>query len=202
MPPDKHTNGHPAKPLTPNLSSAFRHAKSPLMPKVFGSSNASPSLPAKRGMHTEPTTASAKRTGDGQSTPTLSGNITPRSAARKSKYGTESPSTPDGATRSPQPNSTIERDRPQGVPGLGISSIESPRLASPLLNGLDGAIKGSLDTPKSSENLSRPAAPNTSSQFFHADEVKSTVSSHNPELRPQLGPKAATFYHANDISRS
>jgi hypothetical protein len=124
MPIEKHNNGNSAKPLTPNLSSAFRQTKSPLTPKVFGSSNASPSLLAKRSIHTE--LAASKRNADGQSTPTIGGNITPRSLARKSRIGTESPSTPDGNnfTQSPRPKSVVERDRPKEVTaGLGISSV-------------------------------------------------------------------------------
>src|SRR5947209_5988171 len=137
MPIEKHNNGNSAKPLTPNLSSAFRQTKSPLTPKVFGSSNASPNLPAKRGVHIE--LATGKRNAEGQSTPTFGGNITPRSAARKTRIGTESPSTPDGnnSTRSPRPKSMVERDHSKEVTtGLGTSSVGLHAPGSPAPGGV------------------------------------------------------------------
>ena len=92
MPPEKQpaSKSTTTKPLTPALSSKFRSVKSPLTPRVAGSPSLSPVLTA-----TKQAFVKAKSpTKPEQTTTPLGGNITPRSAARKSRVGTESPLTP------------------------------------------------------------------------------------------------------------
>src|SRR4051794_538739 len=199
MPIEKHNNGNSAKPLTPNLSSAFRQTKSPLTPKVFGSGNASPNLPAKRGTHTEP--AASKRNAEGQSTPAFGGNITPRSAARKSRIGTESPSTPDGnnASRSPRPKSMVERDRLKEVTaGVGILSMGLHTPGSPAPGGASSVPKGALSNRHSSGSDDGPGGLAPATPFFHANDARSAVSSHGADERPKIGARAAAFFYANE----
>jgi hypothetical protein len=201
MPIEKHNNGNSAKPLTPNLSSAFRQTKSPLTPKVFGSSNASPNLSAKRSIHTE--LAASKRNADGQSTPTFGGNITPRSVARKSRIGTESPSTPDGnnAARSPWPKSVVERDRPKDVTvGLGVSSVGLHAPGSPAPAGTSSVPKGPLSNRNSSGSVDGLTGLAPATPFFHANDAKSAVSTHSADEGPKPGARAATFFYANEAA--
>jgi hypothetical protein len=201
MPIEKHNNGNSAKPLTPNLSSAFRQTKSPLTPKVFGSSNASPNLPAKRGVHTE--LAASKRNAEGQSTPTFGGNITPRSAARKSRIGTESPSTPDGnnAARSPWAKSMVERDHPKEITaGLGISSGGSHTPGSSAPGGVSSVPKAPLSNRNSSGSVDGLTGLAPATPFFHANDARSAVSSHGADERPKSRARAAAFFYANEAA--
>jgi hypothetical protein len=201
MPIEKHNNGNSAKPLTPNLSSAFRQTKSPLTPKVFGSSNASPNLPTKRGIHTE--LAASKRSAEGPSTPTFGGNITPRSAARKSRIGTESPSTPDGnnAARSPRPRSTVERDHPKEVTTrLDISSVGLHSPVSPAPGGPLSILKAPLSNRNRSGSVDGSTGLAPATPFFHANDARSVVSSHGADERPKAGAKAAAFFYANEVA--
>jgi hypothetical protein len=93
----------------------------------------------------------------------------------------------------------VERDRPKDVSvSLGISSTGLHTSGSPALGGVPSGKKGSTLSRKGSRSFDGSGSPTHAPQFFHADDAKSAASSHGPDERAKLGPKAATFFYANE----
>ncbi|RMZ75529.1 hypothetical protein DV738_g5430, partial [Chaetothyriales sp. CBS 135597] len=128
MAPDsKQPNG---KPFTPSLSSKFRSSKSPLTPRLAGSAPHSPaSAPKRDAVVRNPPPSRAKETTPAPvttATTALNGNITPRSGARRSRIGSESPGTPASATRVP-PKPPLKSVPPAAGLGISTLSVTSPK---------------------------------------------------------------------------
>ncbi len=194
MPSDKQTKANSSKPLTPALSSNFRNVKSPLTPRLPGSTSSSPALSSRK----EPFVRSRSPGKIDQATTPLNHNITPRSGARKSRIGTESPTTPAPIREHnngfpARPSSRVEASKPVNgqAQGLGISS---PRLAAstPSLPKA-GAPAVTIYRRVSAAKSMVEGNKDNSSKFFHADEAKSAVGSSQtdegarfPTVRNQL----------------
>ncbi|KIW80497.1 hypothetical protein Z517_07113 [Fonsecaea pedrosoi CBS 271.37] len=196
---DKQTRSNTSKPLTPALSANFRTAKSPLTPRVVGSASSSPNLSSRR----DPFVRSKSPPKPDQTTTPLNGNITPRSGARKSRVGTESPLTPaqprgTGNGQRSRASSGNESSKPTigAMRGLGLTS---PRLA---------ASTGAL--PRANTSTSTPAVTihrrlsatksmvegdkDITSKFFHANEVKPIVGSPEADEGHRFPPRPGHFF--------
>jgi hypothetical protein len=205
MNPDKQNNGTPAKPFTPNLSTAFRTAgKSPfpLTPRLANAGgyqtpkkatlpdNASP-LPTHRNDVTTPGSTY------------LSANVTPRSGPRNSRR--------DGPVSSPENTPTGGQSGAQLVrPTFPVATPYHRTERSPVR----GAIKPEPAGTTRAKNvmtdglgikpISRPESssesPGGSPMFFHASDARSSVSSHEPEPQPRPFaklPQAPGFFYAD-----
>jgi hypothetical protein len=211
MPVDKQTCGTPAKPFTPTLSTAFRTSKSPLTPRLAGSKEASPVSPPRRVPRSETAAAPSSRREDFRS-PTaskLSGNVTPRSGARVSRIGGDSPSTPGsshkGTPSKARPLSAIELSKPRRYngtgTGLGIQSIEKKQNTQ--VNGPNVAggpvLSSGLGRRVSTGSPRSAGAEPTSTRLFH---VKNTQPSSSSELEETTGTrKLPTFFYASETTR-
>ncbi|KAK5460838.1 hypothetical protein LTS15_002901 [Exophiala xenobiotica] len=194
MPSDKQTKANSSKPLTPALSSNFRNVKNPLTPRLPGSTASSPALSSRK----EPFVRSRSPGKIDQPTTPLNHNITPRSGARKSRVGTESPSTPAPVREHnngfpARPSSRVEASKPVKGPAQGLG-ISSPRLAAsaPSLPKA-GTPVVTIHRRVSAAKSMVEGNKETSSKFFHADEAKSAVGSSKtdegarfPTVRNQL----------------
>ncbi|KIW98816.1 uncharacterized protein Z519_00479 [Cladophialophora bantiana CBS 173.52] len=199
MPTDKQTRPNTSKPLTPALSANFRTAKSPLTPRLVGSASSSPNLSSRR----DPFVRSKSPPKPDQTTTPLNGNITPRSGARKSRVGTESPLPsvqPKGTNNGQRSRASSgnEASKPTGgaMRGLGITS---PRLAAS--TGALPKVNTSGSAPATTTNRRLSAAKSMvegdkdiSSKFFHADEVKPVVGSPEAEEGHRFPPKPGHFF--------
>jgi hypothetical protein len=203
---DKQNNGIHAKPFTPSLSSAFRTtAKSSLpltprlahiagyqTPKKSNASDTASPLPLPR---------------EDASTPDstyLGINITPRSGPRSSRRDGNVPSpetTPAALYSGPQTfRSTVPVStgyaRPERSPVRGNPRSDTAR--STISKGTTGdglGLRASSRPQSSSESLGV-----SSSKFFHANDARSSVGSHEAESRPRTLPKPAqspTFLYAD-----
>lgn len=95
----------------------------------------------------------------------------------------------------------VERDRPKDVSvGLGISSVGLHTSGSPAPGGVSSGKKVSTLSRKGSGSFDGLGGPTPAPRFFHADDAKSAASSHGPDERAKLGPKAATFFYANEAA--
>lgn len=218
MPFDKQSNG---KPITPALSSNFRNTKSPLTPRLAGSAPNSPASTPKR----EVLNRNRSPARDDGATGPLGGNVTPRTAARRSRIGTESPATP-GSTK---PSSTT---RPRAVSGAtakqsGLGITNNARI-TPHVPNLDPSIKS--PTPvytvhrRISGAKSAVVAQDDDSKFIHAADARSSTSerppppsdassffflgsadaqrTQSPKASPSVEPHASIdekFFHASDV---
>ena len=172
MPLDKQKSGAPTKPFTPTLSSNFRTPKSTLTPRLAGSAQSTPVNTPRRGLQTAPNGSPAVQPRVAPvvgNSPNLNGNITPRSGARRSR-AFDSPSTPNGTD-----STTHVSSRP--------TSVIIPT------TGQDGHGLGILD--QDTQFVS------DGPRFFHADDAKSSVSTHEPEVRPKVLQKKSTFFYAS-----
>ncbi|KIX93839.1 uncharacterized protein Z520_10464 [Fonsecaea multimorphosa CBS 102226] len=199
MPADKQTRPNTSKPLTPALSANFRTAKSPLTPRVVGSASSSPNLTSRR----EPFVRSKSPPKPDQTTTPLNGNITPRSGARKSRVGTESPLTPaqargTGNGQRPRASSGNEASKPTrgAMRGLGLTS---PRLAAstgalPKANTSGSTSAGGVHRRLSAAKSMIEGDKDIASKFFHADEVKPVVGSPDADEGHRFPPKPGHFF--------
>ncbi|ERF71621.1 hypothetical protein EPUS_00610 [Endocarpon pusillum Z07020] len=207
---DRQKSGTPAKPFTPTLSTALRNTKSPLTPKLAGSKNASPTSPPRRALRSESTAPPTSRKEDFRSpaTPTLNGNITPRSGARMSRIGGESPSTPgDSTTGTPsrtRPLSAIELSKPRrylgATTGLGIDALgvkQNTGAVAPTL------ATGRLVSSESGRRVSTGSARNgagmsASPRFVHANDIlPSSASKVGQMVKTE---ENTTFPYASDAA--
>ena len=191
MPLDKQTNG---KPITPALSSKFRaNTKSPLTPRLVRSGASSPASSTRREVLIRTRSPAREPIA---ATP-FDGNITPRTAARRSRIGTNSPTTP-GTNQTAAIAGPIAVSGAAPTPaqisrtGLGISSPSSQaRSAPPPL--ATSAISPTPICPVyrrfSGAKSAVQARDEVDSQFFRADDVKSYV----PE-RPAASTDPTSFF--------
>lgn len=202
MPPDKQTQGTPAKPITPTLSAAFRSKKhvNPLIPRLAG--NAVFSTPRRLAQSETTSPLSVKE--EGSSTPIyLSANVTPRSGPRTLRR--------DGATTSPEntptglrqpvlqgsrssPTSSSDKLRPDRSPVCGGAKPEQPLKSA--------ASKGVICDSLSSRAPSRPESscdsPTGSPMFFRADDTRSSASSCELDVRSQCkSTQNSQFFYAD-----
>ncbi|KIW17646.1 hypothetical protein PV08_04841 [Exophiala spinifera] len=195
MPLDKQTKANSSKPLTPTLSSNFRNVKTPLTPRLPGSTSSSPALSSRK----EPFVRARSPGKVDQTATPLNNNVTPRSGARKSRFGTESPSTPvpvresnNGFQGTPSQRPEAPRALRSHTQGLGISSPRLtastpslPKVGPPVVTvhrRVSGA-KSMVDNNK-----------DNSSKFFHADEAKSAVGSSRFDEGSRFSPARAQFF--------
>ncbi|KAK5049409.1 hypothetical protein LTR84_004338 [Exophiala bonariae] len=209
MPSDKQSKSSSTpKPLTPALSSNFRSGRTAVTPRLAGSSTAttnnvtttpvvSPSLTARK----EPFVRSrSPGKTDSQQTP-LSHNVTPRSGTRRSRIGTDSPSTPapirvPTTTTMARKSPSDDAQRPSTIksPGLGITS---PRLnmSTPTLANPNTSSKPTVTVHRRvSAAKSMVEGAKESNKFFHASEVKSAIGSPPIGDAPRLPPNRSQFF--------
>ncbi|KIW72472.1 hypothetical protein PV04_00662 [Phialophora macrospora] len=191
MPADRPTKSNTSKPLTPALSSNFRNVKTPLTPRIAGSPTPSPSLPFVR--------AKSPAKPDQTTTP-LSGNITPRSAARQSRAGTESPLPPPPPRVPPngQRSRASSGNESQKSPAQGLG-ITSPRLvaSTPSLAKVGNTTATPVVTVHRRVSAAKSAVEgikDVSSKFFHASEAKSAIGSPGLEESHRFPPKPGHFF--------
>jgi len=209
---DKQKAATPAKPFTPTLSTAIRNQKTPLTPKLVASKNASPISPSRRGPRAEPTVPATFRREDFRSPTTsqLGGNITPRSGARASRIGADSPSTSassnTGTPSRARPSSAIELAKPRRYVGTtagsatadGLGAKQSPAHVTTHL--ATGRVSSSDVGRRVSTGGSRNGAANpVSPRLLH---VNNAHSSSQPEMGDMARTnKPAIFFYANDAAR-
>jgi hypothetical protein len=209
---DKQKAATPAKPFTPTLSTAIRNQKTPLTTKLVASKNASPISPSRRNPRAEPTVSATSRREDFRSPTTsqLSGNVTPRSGARASRIGADSPSTSAssnaGTPSRPRPLSAIELAKPRRYLGTtagsattdGLGAKHSPAHVTPFV--VTGRVSSSDVGRRVSTGSSRNGAANpVSPRLLH---VSNTHSSSQSEVGGTARTnKPATFFYANDAAR-
>ncbi|KAJ9602311.1 hypothetical protein H2200_013166 [Cladophialophora chaetospira] len=197
---DKQPKSSTSKPITPALSSNFRNVvKSPLTPRVAGSPSQSPIISSTK----QPFVRSRSPAKPDQTTTPLGGNITPRSAARKSRVGTESPLTPAQSKVLPtgprsRASSGTELQKSVAIQAQGLG-ITSPRLVA----STSALARGGSPSPTPVVTVHRRASAaksavegskDTSSKFFHASEAKSAIGSLGVEESPRFPPKPGHFF--------
>ncbi|EXJ96032.1 hypothetical protein A1O1_01158 [Capronia coronata CBS 617.96] len=189
MPTDKQPKTHPSKPLTPALSSNFRHVRPPLTPRVLGSAHSSPTLSTRR----EPFVRSKSPGKSDQPTTPLNVNITPRSGARLSRIGTESPSTPvslkDANNGAPSSGGARKEALKPGTgqsQGLGISTAKTMASAGTPVVTVHRRISATKSMVESDKG--------TSAKFFHANDAKSSVGSPSMDGGPRFPPGRGYFF--------
>ncbi|RMZ91661.1 hypothetical protein DV736_g1105, partial [Chaetothyriales sp. CBS 134916] len=168
------------KPFTPSLSSKFRGTKSPLTPRLAGSAPHSPASAPRRDAVMRgappPRTKEVTAAPVTATTPPLNGNITPRSGARRSRIGSESPATPTSATRA-QRKSPPKPIAPAA--GLGISnlSVSSPKGHT---NHMANPVRPPRPTRTIPKRLSGPMShaqndESIGSKFIRAEAARSSA---------------------------
>ncbi|KAL2427292.1 hypothetical protein ABEF95_011219 [Exophiala dermatitidis] len=189
MPTNKQTKPNTSKPLTPALSSNFRNTRTPLTPRVAGSAQSSPSFSSRR----EPFVRSSSPGKSNQVTTPLNGNITPRSGARLSRIGTESPSTPvpvKNANNGALANESVRKQPSQPATGqaqgLGINTPKLGAGTSTPVVTVHRRISGTKSTIESDKVVS--------AKFFHANDAKSTVGSPGLSESPRISPGRGHFF--------
>ena len=201
MPLSDRANTKPSsKPITPALSTHFRAIKSPITPKLAASSESSPVISPRRDALVRGLTFPREQT----TASPLNGNVTPRSGARVSRNGTESPSfTPTAPTAGTRNRSASTNEGGKNSPagtsavGLGVSGSTLPTTSTTRPKSV--AIAGSIPTlPEHTITAFDRREESISPQFFRAGNNKSVVSAQ--QSRPKLPAKAATFYHASASS--
>ncbi|KAK6376326.1 hypothetical protein LTS17_006921 [Exophiala oligosperma] len=201
MPPDKQTKANSSKPLTPALSSNFRNVKTPLTPRLPGSTASSPALSSRK----EPFVRARSPGKVDQTTTPLNNNVTPRSGVRKSRFGTESPSTPvpvrennNGFQGTPSQRSEAPRPLRNQAQGLGISSPRLtastpslPKVGAPVVtvHRRASGAKSMVDNNNNNKD--------NSSKFFHADEARSVVGSSRIDEGSRFPPPRGPFVASN-----
>jgi hypothetical protein len=216
MPLDKQ-----GKPFTPALSSNFRNAKSPLTPRLAGSAPNSPASAAKRDALTRNRSPARE-----DATGPLAGNVTPRTAARKSRIGTESPATPASAKAAATTRPRAVSGAGSKQSGLGITSNERvaphvsnlrPSTTSPTpvytvhrrISGAKSAVAAQDEgdakffhaADARSYASERPAQPSDANGFFFVGSPENTRTQ-SPKISPHLEPQQSIdekFFHASDI---
>jgi hypothetical protein len=209
---DKQKAATPAKPFTPTLSTANRSQKTPLTPKLVASKNTSPISPPRRGLRTEPTVSATSRREDFRSpiTPQLGGNITPRSGARVSRIGGDSPSTSAGSNAGTpsraRPLSAIELAKPRRYLGTtagsttidGLGAKQSSAHVTPHV--VTGRVSSSDVGRRVSTGSSRNGAANpVSPRLSHVNNAHTSSQSEVGDMARTKKP--ATFFYANEAVR-
>lgn len=221
MPFDKQPNG---KPFTPALSSNLRNTKSPLTPRLAGSTPNSPASATRRDGFVR--TRSPAR--DEPAPDFLNGNVTPRTAARKSRPGTESPATPASNKPATTTRSRAISGAASKQPVLGTSCTER-------VNPLTSDIQASTKSPTPLYTVHRRVSgaksavhvpDDEASKFIRADDARSFVSERpgpttdpssfffvgspgaqnalSPKTLPNQNPQPGVeekFFHASDVRR-
>ncbi|RMD44231.1 hypothetical protein DV735_g925, partial [Chaetothyriales sp. CBS 134920] len=189
-----------AKPFTPSLSSKFRSTKSPLTPRLAGSAPHSPaSAPKRDAVVRNPLPTRAKETTPvpvTTVTAALNGNITPRSGARRSRIGSESPGTPASATRVP-PQPPPKPNPPTA--GLGISnlSVTSPKSHTTHITNNTRSTPSTRTDPRrlSGARSTVQSDESNDAKFIRAEAARSstrTLGSGNKTSTPGSGGKLFT----------
>ncbi|KEF62211.1 uncharacterized protein A1O9_00183 [Exophiala aquamarina CBS 119918] len=213
MPSDKQTKtSNASKPLTPALSSNFRAGRPAVAPRLAGSSSTSTNTNTTTSGPASATSSPAlnprkepfvrsRSPGktEGQTTP-LSHNVTPRSGARKSRIGTESPSTPAPmrlpTTTVPKRSPVDDGPRPSAVrsPGLGIINPRLNMSTTALPNPATSSPSAVTFHRRVSAAKSMIEATKESTKFFHANEVKSPINSPIADDGSRLPPTRGQFF--------
>lgn len=192
---DKQNNGLPGKPFTPTLSPAFRttnKSATPLTPRLAANAYVTP----KRQDRSDAVSGhSAHR--DETSTPSsgyLSANVTPRSGSRNSRR--------DGVVSSENNPAGCQPDAPVVRSTLAVTASYRRSERSPVRAG--GNKESARPSRAKSDVLAmRSSRPNdssgTSPMFFHADDARSSVSSHDTDSksRPHSKHTGPTFIYAD-----
>ncbi|KAK6437524.1 hypothetical protein LTR95_006280 [Oleoguttula sp. CCFEE 5521] len=182
--------------LKPALASN-RTPRTPLAPRIAVAATSSPGGAARRPLTvrqdalTGPLTARATPPRQDETPVKDLGNVTPRSATRKSRV--EGSGTPVDAGQSPSlisGRASVTSDRG----GDGTSSIGSGRATRPKsLIGGTGRARSPLTTSPGFVDLSSQAVGSIDSRFFHASEARNL----EPPLKKVEVKKASNFFHAD-----
>lgn len=217
MPVENKSRTTVSKPLTPTLSSNLR-TRPAFAPRLAGAGPTSPAANSPRSLRQQ--TLSPERYEEDRTT-SLNSNITPRSGARASRVGTESPSTPDASARTRVAAAGNQEEVQHRNQGLGIASpITTPTHARPRSSELPSM----LPTARRVSGGSVVSQSKEDAKFFRANDVRGTAgaaktNSSRPKsayisglqgLRtsPKKTPTEANerlddkFFYANNISTS
>lgn len=215
MPTETRPRTTTIKPITPALSSNFR-AKTVFTPRLATNSPASPASTSQRNRRQQTLSPERKEEDRPRS---LNSNITPRSGARVSRAGTDSPYTPDVARHVPEVSITTQSNAP-AAHGLDISSPTHAPTYS--------AGSKPPERPYSSSNVRRFSGGSIGLQtnqhggFVRANEAKSVSTQSRPLASrskttsfvqtnsPRLSPKKSVvdtkdgmeskFFYANNVA--
>jgi hypothetical protein len=195
MPPHDKPNGA-SRPVVPTLgaSSTKTVNKTPLTPRVAGSTQSLASSPlTRRGAHQDGSTTPTLSQKEDFSTPLssfLNTNITPRSGSRKTRVDSANSTpthTPTG-TSTPDVLRVTNNGTGYGVGGLNISGLQSDGTKRPTVS-FSPAVS---ELGSQREHLQSGG----DTKFFYANEAKSAVQ-HTKQQLPAQDSKGSTFFYAN-----
>ena len=210
MPNDKNAaNVPPRKPLTPNVSSAFRPGRTPVAPKLAGSFQPIPFVSPRDGNRTGQKTSPAVHTPTAPTSSHLDSNVTPSSGTRNTKFDSSpvvvANAHADIAPRSRPASVVGSQNSGYGTTkssigrGLGISNPNN--MTTTPVRPLSMIVGDSTSPSARRPSITRDAElPMSASRFFHADDAQSSVSVQSADERPHLQTKAATFFYADEAS--
>ncbi|KMU80595.1 hypothetical protein CISG_08505 [Coccidioides immitis RMSCC 3703] len=195
-------NNPPNKPFTPSMSAAFnRTAKAPLTPKLAGYNSTHSN---RKFQHADAPIPNTSRSSENTSHASggLNSNITPRSGSRNSRRdalsASSSPSgTPSHAQNSIRSNVGNSSENPL-TPRDNIGPSSRSSRPKSVVNGLLHGNPPSRPVSSCSGSLGAP-------MFFHADDARSTISSHEADPKQSHGniqPNGRYFTPLPDSNRS
>nr|KMM69074.1 hypothetical protein CPAG_05397 [Coccidioides posadasii RMSCC 3488] len=193
-------NNPPNKPFTPSMSAAFnRTAKAPLTPKLAGYNSTHSN---RKFQHADAPIPNTSRSSENTSYVSggLNSNITPRSGSRNSRRdalsASSSPSgTPSHAQNSIRSNVGHSSENPL-TPRDNIGPSSRSSRPKSIVNGLLHSNPPSRPVSSCSGSLGAP-------MFFHADDTRSTISSHEADPKQSHGniqPNGRYFTYANGVA--
>ncbi|KAL1977514.1 hypothetical protein VTN31DRAFT_373 [Thermomyces dupontii] len=196
---DKQSNGLPAKPFTPTLSPAFRttnKSATPLTPRLAAGAYVTP----KKQDRSDAVSGHAAHR-DETGTPSsgyLSANVTPRSGTRSSRrdgVASSSENTPVGS----QPDAPVVRSTLAVTAGYRRTERSPVRAAGKQESARPSRAKSDVLAMRSSRSNMTNDSLGTSPMFFHADDARSSVSSHDADSRSRPHSKhiGSTFIYAD-----
>jgi len=140
----------------------------------------------------------------------LSSNITPRSSARKARAETASPTwngTPTGTTAVSRPVSSNDREASVGdalsASGRGLripNSGPRSRTSSIISDRLGSSVLSKPDPSQPINSTARVSSPENAPKFFHANDIKSSVSSRPSLEKPFRTGRTPEYVHSEEVS--
>ncbi|KAF2741915.1 hypothetical protein M011DRAFT_472683 [Sporormia fimetaria CBS 119925] len=214
MPTDRSNTNINGRPLKPTLASTRTAAKSapgiPITPRLAPSIASANSSQIGRPVRLAGSSSKLNATPQDDRAPVnkpgLNHNITPRSSARRSRVGLDSPTstpslTPSATPNSSRPPSTIDIPSRGGYAISGHASQHTPSVSRPmsLVGGnqyhASPASRSQLGSAQSTPAVAESGGRTRSPKFFHASEARPhEPRSHEPA---QPSKKAPVFFYAN-----
>ena len=185
--------------------------------RISGSPSKTVSPLLARGGQIEAVRASQGRSNDEIATPIkafLSSNITPRSSSRKARVDSISStpnSTPNDTPSNSRPTSMINagqkrKDSKQLLAANGPRGLITGELVSSLhkLSNVSGAPTGSPNggLPQTTLQSLKPASPENLPMFFHASDIKASISSSRGTNLPNVprNPQSSISANGDDLA--